>query len=238
VSNVFRIVPPDSIFPPDLRAAVNELVAGRREKVYSVAGEYMANLVRRYILSVAPQNHKTANSFRPPATPTGHLEKAARNTIYRANADSAVVQVTSPGITRAFHTLEIRSKGKMLTIPARTAPEAYGRRAREVALTERLFLVKTKSGGAFLATGDESKRTLSGRGKRPAIPKPGRPNRPHRPEPKVDEPGIRPVYWLRAAVTIPQKRNILPSDAALVRGATAGVSRGVQSVLRMHGVAV
>ena len=230
------IVAPQGIMPHELRAAVSELSASGKREAYSVAGEHMANVVRKYIRSIVPRNHKTALSFNPAAKPTGHLEKAARNTIWKAGADGALVTVTSPGITRAFHQLEIRAKGKMLTIPARPSPEAYGKRAREVALIEPLFFVKGKSGGGFLATGDARKATPAGRGRRPALPKPGRPNRPHRPEPKMDERGIRPVFWLRAAVTIPQKRDILPSDEKLATEATSGIARGVRAVFRNHGV--
>lgn len=177
----------------------------------------IAQFVRDYILQVAPRNHKTANSFKPPAKPTGNLENAAKNTFYSFDDIGGTITVPGKGITRAFGPLQIRAKTKMLTIPARTAPEAYGRTASQVSTIERLFLVKSKSAGAFLATGDESYAAGPSRGRRPPLPKPNRPNRPHRKEPKVDNPKIRPVFWLRAAVTIPQKRNILPSDAALRR---------------------
>ena len=127
-----EIVAPNGLMPPRLKSAVGELTGAHRREVYSVAGEHMANVVRSYIRSIVPQNHRTAESFTPAATPTGHLEKAARNTIYKATQNGASVQITSPGITRAFHPLNIRMKGKLLTIPARPSPEAYGRRAREV----------------------------------------------------------------------------------------------------------
>ena len=230
---------PDGLVPAPLRETIAGLDGVDKRRLYSVAGEYMMNLVRKYILRIVPRNHKTALSFTPAATPTGHLEKAARNTVYAANGSAALVQVTSPGITRAFHPLEIRAKGKMLTIPARTAPEAYGKRAREVAVTERLFLVKSRNGGAFLATGDESKAAPCGRGRRPPLPRPERPNRPHRAPPlamNTGVSGVRPVFWLRAAVTIPQKRDILPSDEQIAVGGAEGILRGVKSVARLHGV--
>ena len=166
-------------------------------------------------------NHKTALSFNPAAKPTGHLEKAARNTIWKAGADGALVTVTSPGITRAFRQLDIRAKGKMLTIPARPSPEAYGKRAREVALMEPLFFVKSKSGGGFLATGDARKATPAGRGRRPALPKPGRPNRPHRPEPKMDERGIRPVPQSPSRRSATYSQATRPSSARASRGSHA-----------------
>ena len=221
MTNGFKIIPPDSIFPPELKAAVDDLIWTRRRKVYSVAGEYVRDFVRKYLYRIAPQNHKTAESFNPPATPTGHLEKAARNTVAVAGPDSALIVVSSPGITRAFHPLNIRMKGKLLTIPARPSPEAYGRRAREVGLTERLFFAQTKSGVKMLATSDDLAASIS----RAIRNRPKRPQRPTRPgrggEPKR-ESHIRPVYWLREAVTVPQKRDILPSDAAITREARQG----------------
>ena len=236
--NVFEYVPPKPSIPEDLKAAVGDLVGARRRKVYSVTGELVCKEVKQYLMRIAPQNHKTADSFTPAATPTGHLEKAARNTVFSANADGAKVTITSPGITRAFHDLDIRAKRKMLTIPARTAPEAYGRTASQVSTTERLFLVKTKSGGAFLATGDESKKSLSGRGKRPPRPQRVRPRKPDREYPTAGVPGVRPVFWLRASVHVPQKRDILPSDRAITAAAVRGMSRGVRAVLEENGVPV
>ena len=222
--------------PPELKAAVADLCGPERRKVYSVAGEHMANVVRKYLRRIAPNNHKTALSFTPPAKPTGHLEKAARNTIWAFNQDQAAVIVTSPGITRAFHALDIKAKGKMLTIPARPSPEAYGKRAREVALMEPLFFVKSKTGGGFLATGDKAKATPAGRGKRPPRPERVRPRKPNRPYPTAGVDGIRPVFWLRATAHVPQDRKILPDDRTLAREATSGVARGVRAVFRNHGV--
>jgi len=236
MTNGFKIIPPDSIFPPELKAAVDDLIWTRRRKVYSVAGEYVRDFVRKYLYRIAPQNHKTAESFNPPATPTGHLEKAARNTVAVAGPDSALVVVTSPGISRAFGPLEIRAKGKMLTIPARTAPEAYGHTAEQVAARETLFFVKSKSGGGFLATGDESKKSISGRGKRPPRPQRVRPRKKDRPYPTAGISGIRPVFWLRATALVPQKRNILPSDAAILGASVRGVDMGLKTIFRQHGV--
>lgn len=230
-----EIVAPNGLMPPRLKSAVGELTGAHRREVYSVAGEYMANVVRSYIRSIVPQNHRTAESFTPAATPTGHLEKAARNTIYKATQNGATVQITSPGITRAFHPLNIRMKGKLLTIPARPSPEAYGKRAREVGLTERLFFAQTRSGVKMLATSDDLAASVS----RALRRRPARPQRPTRPgrggEPKR-ESNIRPVFWLRESVTVPQKRNILPSDATLQREAVAGVARGVRAVFATNGV--
>jgi hypothetical protein len=218
MSNVVRVSCPAPL-PPAFLKGYRALNAENRHAAHANLADDMEAFVRRYILSIAPQNHKTANSFTPPATPTGHLEDAVNATHGKPTANGAVVSVASPGITRAFHPLQIRAKDKLLTIPARPSPEAYGRRAREVGLTERLFFAQTKSGVKMLATKDDLTASVS-RLLRRKPPKSERPHRTSRTRPKKPDTGnLRPVYWLRSAVTVPQKRDILPSDAALAQAA-------------------
>ena len=87
----------------------------------------------------------------------------------------------------------------------------------------------------MLATSDDLSASIS----RAIHNRPKRPQRPTRPgrggEPKR-ESHIRPVFWLRESVTVPQKRDILPSDATLQREAVAGVARGVRGVFATNGV--
>ena len=223
-----EIVAPNGLMPPRLKSAVGELTGAHRREVYSVAGEHMANVVRSYIRSIVPQNHRTAESFTPAATPTGHLEKAARNTIYKATQNGASVQITSPGITRAFRPLNIRMKGKLLTIPARPSPEAYGKRAREVGLTERLFFAQTKSGVKMLATSDDLAASIS-RAMRRRPSSVERPKRPGIARPKRGgESHIRPVFWLKDQVHIKRDESILPSNKEITDLATNEVSIGVR----------
>ena len=230
---------PQGAIPKKMKDYFAELNSAHKSEVSEVALAHVCNYTRNYIRTIAgeDENHKTALSFSPAATPTGHLEKAARNTIFRLAKGGGVVEITSPGITRAFHPLDIRAKDKMLTIPARPSPEAYGKRAREVALMEPLFLVKTKATGAFLATGTEPMGPQRPKGKRP--PRPQR-VRPHKPNKAVleakEEHGIRPVFWLRAAVHIPQKREILPSDKQFATEARAGFARGIEALRLSFGL--
>ena len=234
MSNTVRLSCPAPL-PPAFLKGYRELGAENRRAANANLADDLEAFVRKYILSIAPTHHKTALSFSPAATPTGHLEKAVNATHGKPTANGATVSVASPGITRAIHPLEIKSKGKLLTIPARPSPEAYGKRAREVGLTERLFFAQTRSGVKMLATKDDLAASVS----RALRRRPARPQRPTRPgrggEPKR-ESNIRPVFWLREAVTIPQKRNILPSDATLQREAVAGVARGVRAVFATNGV--
>lgn len=221
--------------PESVRGFLGGLSGANARQIHSGAVEHVGNFVRTYLRQIAPMNHKTALSFTPPATPTGHLEKAARNTIWRAGMQGGTVTVTSPGIARAFHDLNIRAKSKMLTIPARPSPEAYGKRAREVAMTEALFLVKPKGGTAFLATRDGSSPSGPVRAKNGRIPRAERPERPRR-ERTDKRSEIRPVFWLRAAVTIPQKRDILPSDADLARQTKEGYKGAIIAWRELMGI--
>lgn len=216
----------NAALPAKIREFLGSLDGTNRREINSAVAQHMEQVFRDYLKKIAPRNHKTANSFEPPATPTGHLEKAARNTLGTADADGVTVTVTSAGITRAFHDLNIRAKGKLLTIPARPSPEAYGKRARD--LTEKLFFLKTPSGVRMLAT--PLKPTTGGKPylSKPHRVKPDRPRRPGRVRMEVKQT-FRPVYWLRSSVTVPQKRNILPSDSMIAREARAGYVRGIEA---------
>ena len=170
-----------------------------------------------------PSKHKTANSFTPPAKPTGYWGKA--RVAWKADAEGAEVSVAAPGITRALHDLHIHAKGKLLTIPARTAPEAYGKRARE--LSEKLVFIKTPSGVRMLAT--PTKETTGGA---PYIAKPHRVTRDRirrgkRPDPDKKR-DFRPVYWLRESVTVPKDETILPSKDEITDTATRTIETAVR----------
>lgn len=218
MSNSVRLSCPAPL-PPAFLKGYRELGAENRRAANANLADDLETFVRKYILSIAPTHHKTALSFTPAATPTGHLEKAVNATHGKPTANGATVSVASPGITRAIHPLEIKSKGKLLTIPARPSPEAYGKRARAVALTERLFFAQTRSGVKMLATSDDLAASVS----RALRRRPARPQRSTRPgrggEPKR-ESNIRPVFWLRESVTVPKDTSILPTKAQVADAAT------------------
>lgn len=218
MSNSVRLSCPAPL-PPAFLKGYRELGAENRRAANANLADDLETFVRSYIRSIAPTHHKTALSFTPAATPTHHLEKAVNATHGKPTANGATVSVASPGITRAIHPLEIKSKGKLLTIPARPSPEAYGRRAREVGLTERLFFAQTRSGVKMLATSDDLAASIS----RAIRNRPKRPQRPTRPgrggEPKR-ESNIRPVFWLRESVTVPKDPSILPTKAQVAEAAT------------------
>lgn len=99
-------------------AKMNEFIAGRALSV-----------TRDHLIEQAKGRHKTAN--RLGAQPTDHLLLAAESQNLKGMSDAGgvTIGITSPGIGRAFHPLDIKPSAgkKYLTIPA--TAEAYGRRA-------------------------------------------------------------------------------------------------------------
>lgn len=63
------------------------------------------------------------------------------------NISEGEAQIDVPGITRAYHDLDIRPRFRQsLTIPMHSA--AYGKKASDI---DGMFVVKKKNGNAFLA---------------------------------------------------------------------------------------
>lgn len=165
------------------------------------------NLTRDYLAAQVPLRHKTAN--RLGATPTGHLERAAQSVTSRADADGAIVGVTSPGISRAFKALEITPKNsKYLTIPA--TAEAYGRRARSFNDLRVQFFGKDKL--ALVKAEQSSLADRKQSGFKYEAASAGLGWKKHR----------TVYYWLKKSVKQPQDRTLLPSDALYLAAAEEG----------------
>lgn len=204
--------------------------ATNRREIYNRVSQSIWKLVRGHFREIDgnPRYHKTANSFNPAAQPTGYWEGAIRGTTKKYDANSATVTVDQPGISRAIHRLKINAKSKLLTIPARPSPEAYGKNARD--LSEKLFFLKTPSGVRMLAT--PTKQTEGGK---PHISKPhrvtpDRVKRRKRVEPDAKR-NFRPVYWLRSSVTIRKDPTILPSRKTITDTATNEIAIGVRDFI-------
>ena len=191
--------------------------------VYRRVGTALRLLFKAKMRENQTTRHKTADSFTPPAKPTKYWSKA--RVAWKADASGAEVSVAAPGITRALHDLHIHAKGKLLTIPARPSPEAYGKRARE--LSEKLFFIKTPSGVRMLAT-----PTKATEGGKPYISKPHRVERDRIRRGKRADPDkerkFRPVYWLRESVTVPKDETILPSKDEITDTATRTIEVAVR----------
>lgn len=106
-------------------------------------------LTRDHLIGIAGSRHATANKLG--ASPSGHWAQAAEKTSFEADANSATVTISHPGIGRAMHDVDILPKGKCLTIPL--IAFAYNVRAAAVWESEGLFVLKSKSGNAKAVAG-------------------------------------------------------------------------------------
>ena len=115
--------------PQSLHRFLDCLKPAGRHHLFSAAAASVSNLVRRHIAADAPRRH--FSSSRLGAAPTGFMEKAARKTVFRADAQHGEVVIPSPGFGRAFHDVEIvPTHGAALTLPI--SEFSYGRRVKEL----------------------------------------------------------------------------------------------------------
>jgi len=171
--------------------------------LHDAMGYAARTLTRDHLIGLAGTRHDTAN--RLGATPSGHWAQAAEKTTFTADATSATITITQPGIGRAMHDVDIHPSGgaKTLTIPL--IAQAYNLRAASVWESEGLFVVKgknSKGSGAALAV----KRLSDG--------------------------SLQPWYLLVPSVHQKQDRSLLPSNAAYERAAVDGAIRYLEFVHR------
>lgn len=104
---------------------------GRRE-LHAVAADDLAVFITDHIRAYAGSKHRTAHAFG--ARPTGHYTKGMAAIGTSATPDEGVVTIPIPGISRAFHDLEIRpGRANRLTIPLSSAGDTvYGRTVGEL----------------------------------------------------------------------------------------------------------
>lgn len=115
--------------PASLNRFLGALRGPGRHNLFSAAAAAVCNITRRHISDISSRRHFSA--ARLSATPTGFLEKAARKTVFHADATKGEVVIPSPGFGRAFHDVTIVPDGKpYLTIPNHA--RAYGKRAVEL----------------------------------------------------------------------------------------------------------
>jgi hypothetical protein len=183
-------------------AKLDAKLINRAELHHDIAAR-AENTVRDWLISLAGTRHATAN--RLGATPSGHLERAAESVHSESDATAATVNVTSPGITRAFKDITITPGNgkKYLTIPA--TAEAYNKRAGTF---NDLRLAFFKGGLLALV-------------------------RPNKDAPKGERPPV--YYWLKKSVTQKQDRTLLPSDKLLQSAAEEGTRDWLKSFLQSDG---
>lgn len=163
-----------------------------RKLLHSAAASSVCVVVRNYLVSLAARRHATATELGAKAT--GHIAKGARKTVFHADEHHGEVDIPIPGISRAFHDIEIRPKhAKALTIPVH--PMAYGRRVLELQLLGwKTFIPKPKDGAlmAGLVMG-------------------------------VRDGEVAPLYILKQRVRQRQDRSLLPHDSAIRSAAVKGI---------------
>jgi hypothetical protein len=193
-----------------------------REELHHDIAVRAENTVRDYLIILAGSRHATAD--RLGATPSGHLERAAESVHSESDANAATVNVTSPGMSRAFGDITIKpgSGKKYLTIPA--TAEAYNTRAGAF---NDLRLAFFKGGLLALVKADQSRlsdRKASGFGVESKAA-------------KADKTKERPpvYYWLKKEVKQKQDRTLLPSDKLLQSAAEEGTRDWLKSFFGSDG---
>lgn len=142
----------------------------------------IANLTKSHIRTAAASRHSTI--LRLGAAPTGHLTDAADSVRADDSGNEIAAYVDSPGFRRVDGPITIKPRNaKALTIPVHAL--GYGRRASSVEhlVGKKLFAPKDKSGKSTGVLGYS------------------------------DSNGVfRAIYVLKARVTLPQDRGLLPTD--------------------------
>lgn len=112
---------------PEKINKLSDKLLGNMESVYRNAGVRLARCIRNHMRLLASTRHETAN--RLGATPTNHFKASDVLPPNATNADVSVT-VTTPGISRAYHDIDIDPvNGQFLTIPLHA--DAYGLSASE-----------------------------------------------------------------------------------------------------------
>lgn len=126
--------------PSNVENLSKKIEAGM-SSVYKNAGVRLARVIRNHMRLLASTRHDTAN--RLGATPTNHF-KASDVLPPNATSSDVSVTITTPGIGRAYHDIDIDPvNGQFLTIPLHA--DAYGISAREYSdRYGRLFRINQK----------------------------------------------------------------------------------------------
>lgn len=169
--------------PQSLHHFLDCLKPSAKHNLFSAAAAAVSNLVRQHIAADAPRRH-IHSLTNGSGQRTGFMEKAARKTVFHADANHGEVVIQSPGFGRAFHDVEIvPTHGAALTLPV--SEFSYGRRVKEMQLGWMIFRPKGKS----VILGYQKDQTKK-KGQRTPIP----------------------LYILKKRVQQPQDRTLLPSD--------------------------
>lgn len=187
---------------PENISKLSEKLLGNMESVYRNAGVRLARCIRNHMRLLASTRHDTANKLG--ATPTGHFKASDVLPPNATNADVSVT-VTTPGISRAYHDIDIDPvNGQFLAIPLHA--DSYGISPREY--SERygkLFRINQKGStekGKVLYTKD----ALNGK--------------------------PIPMYALTAHVHQVRDPSLMPTNAKMTEEAIEGALAAIKKILK------
>lgn len=193
--------------PQSLRDFLGCLKPSGRHQLFSAAAAAVSNLVRRHIAADAPRRHVHALTDGAGAR-TGFLEKAARKTVFHADAQHGEVVIPSPGFGRAFHDVTIvPTHGAALTLPIHAS--SYGKRVKE--MTSMGWMIFRPKGKSVLMGYQKNMMKKNG---------------VHKPV---------PLYILKKRVQQQQDRSLLPSDSAIQTTAARAMMSAIQAAARKAG---
>lgn len=113
-----------------LNALIQALGPSNRRRLNAVAAKHLEARVRTHVARAAAGRHRTATALG--ARPTGHIVKGMRGIVGTADADGGTLVIPIPGISRAYHDIELEPvRANRLTIPIDAV--SYGHTARELA---------------------------------------------------------------------------------------------------------
>ena len=190
-----------SAVSPRVRGVIDLLTNFRG--IHDAMGYAGRTLTRDHLIGLAGTRHGSAN--RLGAAPSGHWAQAVEKTTFAADAHSATISISHPGIGRAMHDVDIYPSGgaKNITIPL--IAQAYNLRAASVWESQGLFVVKGK--------------TSAGNSGAVAVK-------------RLPDGTLQPWYLLLPHVHQKQDRSLLPSNTEYERAAVDGAINYLQMAQR------
>ena len=132
---MIKLLTIDNKSPNDAIADILQKVSDKLSKSGKLIQGSLVEQTRRHVQTIYPGS----KHYDPKKVEAGGFSNG--------NVSEGEAQIDIPGITRAYHDLDIRPRFRQaLTIPMHSA--AYGKKASEI---DGLFVVKKKDGNAFLA---------------------------------------------------------------------------------------
>lgn len=188
-----------SVELPDLDLATK--LKSNITSIYRNGGQYLARCIRKHMRMLAATRHSSSQKLG--ASPSNHF-KASDVLEPVVTESGATVAVTTLGISRAFHDLDIYPKeASALAIPLHAS--AYGMSPREINDRGLYTLFRINRKGST-EKGNVLYRNEDGQ--------------------------LIPMYALTAHVHQNQDRSLMPSDDDMSEAALAGIEKAIEAILK------